>query len=95
MFEHVGADLLDQFFQRAYKLLRYGGVFLNHGIAQDARTPFVKKNTFVTTYVFPDGDLIPIHTTLRAAELSGFEVRDVESLREHYALTLQHCYAWQ
>jgi cyclopropane-fatty-acyl-phospholipid synthase len=40
--------------------------------------------------VFPDGELLPISTSLRAAELSGFEVRDVESLREHYALTLHH-----
>jgi len=39
--------------------------------------------------VFPDGELVPINTSLRVAEQSGFEVRDVESLREHYALTLQ------
>jgi len=32
----------------------------------------------------------PIGTTLEAAEDGGFEVRDVESLREHYALTLRH-----
>jgi hypothetical protein len=36
------------------------------------------------------GGLVPISTTLRIAEASGFEVRDVESLREHYALTLRH-----
>ena len=37
-----------------------------------------------------NGELVPISSTLRAAEASGFEVRDVESLREHYALTLRH-----
>jgi len=90
MFEHVGGEMLDTYFRRAYSLLKPGGVFLNHGIAQDARQPFVKKNTFVTTYVFPDGELLPLNTTLHAAEMSGFEVRDVESLREHYSMTLRH-----
>ena len=41
------------------------------------------------TYVFPDGELVPINFTLKTAEEAGFEVRDVESLREHYALTLR------
>ena len=40
--------------------------------------------------MFPDSELIPIHATLQAAANSLFEVRDVESLREHYALTLRH-----
>ena len=46
--------------------------------------------TFSQRYVFPDGELTPINVSLRAAEEAGFEVRDVESLREHYALTLRH-----
>ena len=46
--------------------------------------------TFISRYVFPDGELVPINATLRYAEEAGFEVRDVESLREHYALTLRH-----
>jgi cyclopropane-fatty-acyl-phospholipid synthase len=46
--------------------------------------------TFVSRYVFPDGELVPIGTTLSVAEGGGFEVRDVESLREHYTLTLGH-----
>jgi cyclopropane-fatty-acyl-phospholipid synthase len=46
--------------------------------------------SFTDVYVFPDGELVPISTTLRLAEQAGFEVRDVESLREHYALTLHH-----
>ncbi len=33
---------------------------------------------------------MPLHTTIRTAESCGFEVRDVESLREHYARTLRH-----
>jgi cyclopropane-fatty-acyl-phospholipid synthase len=66
-----------------------GGVFLNHGIAASAA--FQRKGpSFVDKYVFPDGELVPINVTLRAAESAGFEVRDLESLREHYVLTLRH-----
>lgn len=90
MFEHVGARLLPAYFSQAWKLLRPGGVFLNHGIANRALEGPRKGRSFSDAYVFPDGELTPISTTLRAAEEIGFEVRDVESLREHYALTLRH-----
>lgn len=40
--------------------------------------------------MFPEGDLVPVGDLLGIAERAGFEVRDVESLREHYALTLRH-----
>lgn len=89
MFEHVGEALLPEYFGRAWLLLRPGGVFLNHGIS-DSVDHRQGGPSFVTKYVFPDGELVPISTTLRIAEYSGFEVRDVESLREHYALTLHH-----
>jgi cyclopropane-fatty-acyl-phospholipid synthase len=88
MFEHVGEALLPEYFRRASSLLRPGGVFLNHGIAASA--VFQRKGpSFVDKYVFPDGELVPVNVTLCAAEAAGFEVRDVESLREHYALTLR------
>jgi cyclopropane-fatty-acyl-phospholipid synthase len=89
MFEHVGEALLPEYFQQAWTLLHPGGVFLNHGISHSA-TYRRQGPSFVDRYVFPDGELVPISATLRAAEQSGFEVRDVESLREHYALTLHH-----
>jgi cyclopropane-fatty-acyl-phospholipid synthase len=89
MFEHVGEELLPGYFRRAWDLLRPGGVFLNHGIAYSA-TYRRRGPSFIDRYVFPDGDLVPINASLRVAELSGFEVRDVETLREHYALTLRH-----
>jgi cyclopropane-fatty-acyl-phospholipid synthase len=90
MFEHVGEELLPTYFQRAWHLLRPGGVFLNHGIASILTHPPQPESVFNQRYVFPDGALVPISSTLRVAESSGFEVRDVESLREHYALTLRH-----
>jgi cyclopropane-fatty-acyl-phospholipid synthase len=89
MFEHVGESRLPAYFRQAWKMLRPGGVFLNHGIAASAN---FKRNgeSFIDRYVFPDGDLVPLATTIRAAESCGLEVRDVESLREHYARTLRH-----
>lgn len=103
MFEHVGEKMLPEYFARAFQLLRPGGVFLNHGIALSAVNPLQNGgpdngakpaqpslgDSFMNTYVFPDGETVPIHVTLKAAEESRFEVRDVESLREHYLLTLR------
>ncbi|HEX3445902.1 MAG TPA: cyclopropane-fatty-acyl-phospholipid synthase family protein [Chthoniobacterales bacterium] len=90
MFEHVGEIRLPLYFRHAWHLLRPGGVFLNHGIALRASERWPKGPTFLTRYVFPDGHLVPINATLRYAEEAGFEVRDLESLREHYAITLRH-----
>jgi cyclopropane-fatty-acyl-phospholipid synthase len=90
MFEHVGKARLSLYFEKAWKLLRPRGVFLNHGIAAPLAEEGHHPPTFSDRYVFPDGELQPIHTSLHAAAENGFEVRDVESLREHYALTLRH-----
>jgi cyclopropane-fatty-acyl-phospholipid synthase len=89
MVEHVGRSRLRGYFRQAWRLLRPGGVFLNHGISGSLSEPLPGGPSFVDQYVFPDGDLPPVSTTLRAAEKSGFEARDLENLREHYALTLR------
>jgi len=90
MFEHVGKSRLAEYFRRAFRLLCPGGLFLNHGIACNPAFPPVPGPSFSDHYVFPDGELLPISDTLSAAEANGFEVRDVESLREHYVITLRH-----
>lgn len=89
MFEHVGEALLKQYFGKAYRLLNPYGVFLNHGISATQESNQSSEGTFADRYVFPDGELVPIHKTLATAEQIGFETRDVESLREHYILTLR------
>jgi cyclopropane-fatty-acyl-phospholipid synthase len=89
MFEHVGEPLLREYFQAAFRLLRPGGTFLNHGIASNSGIPAIPGPSFSDYYIFPDGELLPLGTTLHAAEAIGFEVRDVECLREHYVLTLR------
>lgn len=90
MFEHVGESQLPTYFQQAWHLLRRGGVFLNHGIAASASMPLYRGPSFTDRYVFPDIQVVPISTALRIPEEMGFEVRDVESLREHYMLTMRH-----
>lgn len=89
MFEHVGEDMLPVYFSKAFGLLKPGGVFMNHGIARNSKCATKKGIDFTDVYVFPDGELVPINTTLRVAEGSGFEVRDVEGMREHYTMTLR------
>ena len=87
----MGAAKLPDYFAQAKDLLRPGGLFLNHGIANsEVGAPPMKRKSFIQRYVFPDGQLEAISEALTAAESSGFEVRDVESLREHYAMTLRH-----
>jgi cyclopropane-fatty-acyl-phospholipid synthase len=92
MFEHVGRSRLPEYFRAAFEALRPGGLFLNHGIAeQGVRRAGGKATGFIERFVFPDGELVPISDALRVAEGAGFEVRDVENLREHYMRTLR---AW-
>lgn len=89
MFEHVGLENLTAYFGIAYRLLRPGGVFLNHGIARAAGSEQRGDDSFIARYVFPESDLVTLTETIAAAESAGFEVRDVENLREHYELTLR------
>lgn len=89
MFEHVPAVQLQDYFERVHRLLRPGGVFLNHGITRPVDQPPRRGPSFMVSYVYPDVELKPLSTTLHAAERAGFEVRDVESLREHYVPTLR------
>jgi len=89
MSEHVGLKNLPRYFSLAYRLLEPGGVFLNHAIARSAHTRPRGTDSFINRYVFPDGELVTLTQTITAAENAGFEVRDVENLREHYARTLR------
>lgn len=88
MFEHIELDNLPQYFRTVWRALKPGGVFLNHGIAR-AHHSLPKKSSFMDQYVFPDARLVTLSQALSAAEVAGFEVRDVENLREHYAATLR------
>lgn len=93
MAEHVGADRYRDYARTLHALLRPGGLLLNHQIARppEADESAYRVDEFIDAYVFPDGELSPVGTTVGELERAGFEVRDVEALREHYALTLR---AW-
>jgi cyclopropane-fatty-acyl-phospholipid synthase len=92
MAEHVGVALLPTYAAQLYALLRPQGRLLNHAIARrPGKRAGFSKTSFIDRYVFPDGELEPMATMIEALEGAGFEIRDVESLREHYALTLR---AW-
>jgi cyclopropane-fatty-acyl-phospholipid synthase len=88
MYEHVGRSQLDAYMEKVRSLLRPGGLFMNHGIVRVVPTAANPKS-FIARYVFPDGELHPIASVVEAMERAGLEVRDVHSLREHYALTLR------
>jgi len=113
MFEHIGRRQLPVYFAQAFRLLKPGGLFLNHGISnrplavrhsevvgKPVRKParwqrflkdrIVGDGLFEKRYIFPDGQVVPISEVNLVAENAGFEVRDVENLREHYAMTLRH-----
>jgi cyclopropane-fatty-acyl-phospholipid synthase len=91
MFEHVGEARLSEYFERLYSLLRPGGRLLNHGISRPpgGRARF-SRGGFIDHYVFPDGELHEVGRVVSIMQEAGFEVRHVESLREHYAKTLRH-----
>ncbi|HWN64879.1 MAG TPA: cyclopropane-fatty-acyl-phospholipid synthase family protein, partial [Candidatus Binatus sp.] len=91
MAEHVGCERLPDYFAAARRALKRGGVFLNQAIGENVvARPDNRNGSFIEQYVFPDGDIPPLPMMLRAAESAHFEIRDVENLREHYALTLRH-----
>lgn len=90
MSEHVGAGRLPEYFRAVHRLLQPAGLFLHHAIGVTASPRPSDGSSFMATYVFPDGEIPPLPAVLGAAEAAKFEIRDVESLREHYALTLRH-----
>jgi cyclopropane-fatty-acyl-phospholipid synthase len=92
MFEHLTEGALPEYFGHVHRVLKPSGAFLNHGIGEPPTVRARGGGSFTMAYIFPDCELLPISTTLREAERAGFEVRDVESLREHYALTVS---AWR
>lgn len=88
MFEHVGSSQLDRYMQTVTDLGLPGGLALHHGICRQHEKDD-SPNTFIEHYVFPDGELHRVAKVVAAAEKAGQEIRDLESMREHYALTLR------
>lgn len=93
MFEHVGHANLQQYFKILYDQVKPGGLVMNHGITAkyvDGRPVSRGAGTFIGRYVFPHGELPHLSTAIASMSEVGLEVVDVESLRLHYACTLEH-----
>jgi cyclopropane-fatty-acyl-phospholipid synthase len=88
MFEHVGRSQMTKYFASLNTVLAPGGRLLNHAIDAVGGSA-MHPDGFIARYVFPDGELQDLSVSIGAMQDSGFEIRDVESLREHYAQTLR------
>ena len=89
MSEHVGRARIDDYFAVLAAVLVPEGRLLNHAISSVGGSKLGRRS-FMGRYVFPDGELLDVGDTTLAMEAAGLEIRDVESLREHYATTLRH-----
>jgi cyclopropane-fatty-acyl-phospholipid synthase len=93
MFEHVGSRNLPAYFNKIYRLLRPGGLVMNHGITTNSLENAELGSgigEFVEEYVFPGGELVHVTTVIAEMARQGLELWDAECLRPHYARTLWH-----
>ena len=94
MFEHVGRAQMGRYFDTVHRLLRPGGLLLNHGItagAVDSTQLGAGMGDFIEAYIFPGGELLHVSVVLADMARAGLEMVDTENLRPHYARTL---WAW-
>lgn len=94
MFEHVGRANLPTYFSKIRRLLKPGGLMMNHGItAGGTRNGQLGAGIgdFMDRYIFPGGELLHVSHVMRVMAESGLEALDIENLRPHYARTL---WAW-
>ncbi len=94
MFEHVGLAQLPAYFAKIRRLLRPGGLLMNHGItAGGTRNDQLGAGMgdFMERYIFPGGELLHVSHVLKVMAEASLETVDVENLRPHYARTL---WAW-
>lgn len=96
MSEHIGVKNYPRYFGKINSLLRDKGIVLNHAIARRSKKSkrhaarIRPERKFLLKYIFPGSELTPVGMTTDFMEQSGFEVHDVESWREHYALTTMY-----
>ncbi|CAG8998521.1 MAG: hypothetical protein CENE_00472 [Candidatus Celerinatantimonas neptuna] len=93
MFEHVGLNHLKEYFSKLNSLLADDGIIMNHGITSsdpDSGGAPAGGGEFINKYVFPNGELPHISLVLHEMGACGLEPTDIENLRRHYAVTLEH-----
>ncbi len=92
MYEHIGLANIPDYFRTVQHLLNPGGLFMNHAISRGAKRKHRKfssrpEQRALQKYIFPGGELDDIGHTIAEMEIAGFEVQDVEALRQHYQKT--------
>jgi cyclopropane-fatty-acyl-phospholipid synthase len=93
MVEHVGTANLPAYFATIARLLKPGGLLLNHGITvadRAGRAQGPPGGEFIDNLVFPGGEFAHLSRVLYEVSGAGLETLDVEDLRPHYPRTLLH-----
>ena len=91
MFEHVGRAQMPAYFAKIYRLLKPGGLLLNHGITAGGTRNYqlgAGMGDFIERNIFPGGELMHVSKVAAVMSEAGFEPLDLENLRPHYARTL-------
>jgi cyclopropane-fatty-acyl-phospholipid synthase len=94
MFEHVGQANMPAYFGKIHRLLKPGGLVMNHGITAGSISSSqlgAGMGDFIEKYIFPGGEVLHVSHVLRDMAMAGLEMVDTENLRPHYARTL---WAW-
>jgi cyclopropane-fatty-acyl-phospholipid synthase len=98
MVEHIGLKNHPDFYRKVHRLLKPEGLYLHHATTRIAKRDdktFLRKRPevrAVTKYIFPGVEFDHIGMMLTDMERYGFEVHDVEDLREHDGLTCRLCH---
>lgn len=90
MFEHVGKENIPRYFDKVNHLLKQGGVSLLHTITDTLETKL--ENTWIKTYIFPGGYVPSLREVVWQLPEYDFHLQHLESLRMHYAMTLDCWY---
>jgi cyclopropane-fatty-acyl-phospholipid synthase len=89
MFEHVGRENLGLYMDKVNKLLVPGGLSMLHTITGTVENPV---NSWIDTYIFPGGYIPSLRETIWLLPDYNFHLLHAESLRMHYAMTLDRWY---
>jgi cyclopropane fatty-acyl-phospholipid synthase-like methyltransferase/DUF1365 family protein len=88
MGEHVGEEQYPTYAAILYRSLKPTGRLLLQQMSRRLGTA-PGGGAFIESYIAPDMHMRPMSQTVAYLERAGFEVRDVEALREHYVTTVR------
>ena len=89
MGEHVGEGRYPEYARILFDSLRPGGRLLLQQMSRKGDAA-PGGGAFIERYIAPDMHMRPLPSTMAYLEGAGFELRDVQALREHYVTTVEH-----